>query len=573
MESSGEPDSDLYTIPSYTSWFSWNSIHEVERLSLREFFDGSSITRSPRIYKEYRDFIIFKYREDSDRKLTFTEVRKSLVGDICVLQKVFTFLEKWGLINFDPSKPEPVQAGVEEEVEEDEKWRVRVEEGAPYGVRVIATPNSIKPLAPLPSTLAVAAFGAHNVVKMPPLASYCDVYGELLEQQKECMECVHCKEQCGSRHYKHIEEGSFMLCENCFNDGKFDKDKSGDDFKFVESGNHQVVWTEEETLLLFESILKHGDDWDLVAENVKTKTKLECISKLIELPLGDLMLGSDNKKNKLMDSNANVNGFELVHPASSEPQVTMGTGLQPNDSKAKRTEPQNEPHSGDYENQGQPMKKRCSLPTISGPRCSLIEQVAHISTVVGPWVASSATEAAITTLCYENQCSREIFNDIESLDDKLRSDLVNSENERDHQAEGAETGKTSSDIDNDKSCSQKKSTTIPLMLQMRAATATALGGVAAHSKLLADQEEREMGYLVSTLINTQLKKLECKIKHMEELKMIMENKQTEMKEVESDLINERIEALQRMFSNGTAPAKPRVDVSTTNMVLNSQQSE
>lgn len=39
---------------------------------------------------------------------------------------------------------------------------------------------------------------------------------------------------------------------------------------------------------------------------------------------------------------------------------------------------------------------------------------------------------------------------------------------------------------------------------MRAATATAVGTVAAHAKLLANQEERELEYLVSTLIEAQV---------------------------------------------------------------------
>ncbi|VFQ91343.1 unnamed protein product [Cuscuta campestris] len=559
MENSREPDHDLLTIPSFTSWFSWNSIHEVEKLSLGEFFDGSSITRSPRIYKEYRDFIISKFREDPTRKLTFTEVRKCLVGDICVLLKVFTFLEKWGLINFDPSKPEPVRAGAEEEEEvEGRKWRVKAEEGVPYGVRVVATPNSIKPVAPLPPAMGVAAVGVQNAVKMQPLASYSDVYGKLLEQQKESLTCGHCNEPCASGHYECNKEGSIILCEKCFKDGSFDKDKCADDFTFIDCGNHQVVWTDAETLLLFESVLKHGDDWDLVAQNVRTKNKHECILKLIQLPFGALMLGSDNENNKIMDSNGDVNGLELAQPPSSEPQIATGTDLQPNDRK-------DEKESVDDENQGRPMKRRCSVP-ISELGGSLIKQVAHISPVVGPWVTSSATEAAVTAICYENQCSRELFDGIDGLDDELGSSLENNEQERDNQVE---------DVQMDKMCSGDKISSersaIPLMLQMRAATATALGAAAAHSKLLADQEEREMEYLVSSLIDTQLKKLQHKVKHMEELELIMGDQQTRMKEVEANLIDERISVLQRVFSNGTA-TKPRVDVSSANIV-DSQQPE
>lgn len=45
---------------------------------------------------------------------------------------------------------------------------------------------------------------------------------------------------------------------------------------------------------------------------------------------------------------------------------------------------------------------------------------------------------------------------------------------------------------------------IPLPLRMRATSATALGAAAAHAKLLAIQEDREVERLVSTVINTQV---------------------------------------------------------------------
>lgn len=45
---------------------------------------------------------------------------------------------------------------------------------------------------------------------------------------------------------------------------------------------------------------------------------------------------------------------------------------------------------------------------------------------------------------------------------------------------------------------------IPLNLRTRAATATALGVAAANAKLLADQEEKEIGNLVSVMIEAQV---------------------------------------------------------------------
>lgn len=38
-------------------------------------------------------------------------------------------------------------------------------------------------------------------------------------------------------------------------------------------------------------------------------------------------------------------------------------------------------------------------------------QVTRISTILGPHVTASAADAAVTSLCYENQCSKELFDD------------------------------------------------------------------------------------------------------------------------------------------------------------------
>ena len=55
-------------------------------------------------------------------------------------------------------------------------------------------------------------------------------------------------------------------------------------------------WTDAETLHLLEGVLKHGDDWDLIAQHVRTKNKSECIARLIQLPFGEHMLGTINGK-------------------------------------------------------------------------------------------------------------------------------------------------------------------------------------------------------------------------------------------------------------------------------------
>ncbi|XP_060202858.1 SWI/SNF complex subunit SWI3A-like [Lycium barbarum] len=94
--------------------------------------------------------------------------------------------------------------------------------------------------------------------------------------------------------------------------------------------------------------------------------------------------------------------------------------------------------------------------------------------------------------------------------------------------------------------------TIPLNLCMRAATATAVGAAAAHAKLLADQEEREVEYLVSTLVEAQVKKLQRKMKHVDALNLMMEKQHGQMKDLEESLVMERMDILQKIFSAGVS---------------------
>jgi len=66
--------------------------------------------------------------------------------------------------------------------------------------------------------------------------------------------------------------------------------------------------------------LKHGDDWELVAQTVQTKTKLDCISKLIELAFGELMLGPTHKNVSINSAYGIINNAKQVQSSSSDNQ-------------------------------------------------------------------------------------------------------------------------------------------------------------------------------------------------------------------------------------------------------------
>lgn len=87
-------------VPSYASWFSMKLIHQIERDSLPEFFNSTHPSKSPRIYANYRNFMINAYRLNPNEYLTLTSCRRNLVGDVGTLMRVHRFLNKWGLINY-----------------------------------------------------------------------------------------------------------------------------------------------------------------------------------------------------------------------------------------------------------------------------------------------------------------------------------------------------------------------------------------------------------------------------------------------------------------------------------------
>lgn len=87
-------------IPSYSAWFDMSKIHDVEKRALPEFFNSRNRSKTPSIYKDYRDFMVNTYRLRPLEYLTFTACRRNLAGDVCAIMRVHAFLEQWGLINY-----------------------------------------------------------------------------------------------------------------------------------------------------------------------------------------------------------------------------------------------------------------------------------------------------------------------------------------------------------------------------------------------------------------------------------------------------------------------------------------
>ncbi|KAJ4968086.1 hypothetical protein NE237_014787 [Protea cynaroides] len=235
---------DVIIIPSYSRWFSWNSVHECERRFLPEFFDGKSPSKNPKVYKYCRDSIIRRYRGNPSRKITFTEVRKTLVGDVGSIRRVFDFLEGWGLINFTAStglKPQQT------------KWEEK-ESKSGGGVSTDADSGG--------------SSSSLKRVRSKRLCSGC---------QSVCsIACFAC------------DKFDLTLCARCYVRGNYRVGLSAADFRRVEiSEDSKTDWTDKDTLHLLEAILHYGDDWEKVSHHVAGKSEKDCVAHFIKLPFGE----------------------------------------------------------------------------------------------------------------------------------------------------------------------------------------------------------------------------------------------------------------------------------------------
>uniref|UniRef100_A0A8C3HH23 SWI/SNF related BAF chromatin remodeling complex subunit C2 n=1 Tax=Chrysemys picta bellii TaxID=8478 RepID=A0A8C3HH23_CHRPI len=220
-------------IPSYAAWFDYNSVHAIERRALPEFFNGKNKSKTPEIYLAYRNFMIDTYRLNPQEYLTSTACRRNLAGDVCAIMRVHAFLEQWGLINYQvdaESRPTPM--------------------GPPptSHFHVLAdTPSGLVPLQPkTPQTSA-----SQQMLSFP-------------DKGKE----------------KPTDLQNFGLRTDMYT-------KKNVPSKSKAAASATREWTEQETLLLLEALEMYKDDWNKVSEHVGSRTQDECILHFLRLPIED----------------------------------------------------------------------------------------------------------------------------------------------------------------------------------------------------------------------------------------------------------------------------------------------
>ncbi|XP_075900019.1 SWI/SNF complex subunit SMARCC1b [Nelusetta ayraudi] len=442
-------------IPSYTSWFNYNSVHAIEKRALPEFFSGKNKSKTPETYLAYRSFMIDTYRLNPQEYLSSTSCRRNLTGDVCALMRVHALLEQWGLINYQvDAESRPLPMGPPP---------------TPHFNVLVDTPTGLAPLQHKP--LQVSA--SQHMLYFPEKGR---------EKPSDCQ--------------------NFGLRTDIYT-RKHPKTKG------ASAGRE---WTEQETLLLLEALEVYRDDWNKVSEHVGSRTQDECILHFLRLPIEDPYLE---------DSSASLGplAYQPV-PFSQSENPVMST-------------------------------------------------VAFLASVVDPRVASSAAKAALEEFSRVQEESGVKISEISESNPPDQMDSMDADaNSASHQAllgvdglkvepsgaqlegqlvkrENAEerdagAGEDYDDVMVPREGDEKAVMELDLIEgSVATAAAVALTSAATKAKHLAAVEERKIKSLVALLVETQMKKLEIKLRHFEELETIMDREKEALEQQRQQLLTER----------------------------------
>lgn len=311
-------------IPSFAAWFKFSEIHEIEKRSIPDFFDDSSRFKTPKAYKDARNFMINAYRLSPYEYLTMTAVRRNIAMDVASIVKIHAFLEKWGLINYqiDPrSKPTLIGPGF--------TGHFQVILDTPQGLKPFVPPElateengeAVKPAFAEGFTEEQTVKREKFPVNLSLKTSVYDTtqdFNALQSRDKSSRQihktyiCHTCGNDAVIVRYHNLRARDANLCSRCFQEGHFGANFQASDFVRLENDapTGKRHWSDQEVLLLLEGIEMYEDQWEKIVDHVGgTKTLEECVEKFLSLPIEDNyiddIIGPAKKNGSSLTDNAN----------------------------------------------------------------------------------------------------------------------------------------------------------------------------------------------------------------------------------------------------------------------------
>ncbi|EXJ76903.1 transcriptional adapter 2-alpha [Capronia epimyces CBS 606.96] len=514
-------------LPSYSTWFDMQTIHAIEKKSLPEFFNGRNRSKTPAVYKDYRDFMLNAYRLNPVEYLTVTACRRNLAGDVCAIMRVHAFLEQWGLINYQVD-PQTRPANI----------------GPPFTghFRVTAdTPRGLQPFQPAQSTFTTPGkpHPATDRAKSATPASKADLNLELrrsvyddkgkeIKTSEEAADkqangegatangtalgdaaavtkamesaakepiksfnCYACGIDCTRCrfHYARSDqapgnnsstETKYDLCPNCYFQSRMPSNHRSSDFVKLEEPAYAPIpdkdapWTDSELLLLLEALETFDHDWNEVSKHVGTRTREECVLKFLQLDIQDQYLE---------DSALNGSTMKLL--------------------------------SG-----------RSPLSQLENPVMSVISFLAQIAE---PSVIAAATGRSIAAMQKE-----------------LRKQLEKGMGGSEADSKDKEKVKSEDTMDVDETSVEQPSAVSKGSDVINEIATTALATTAARASTLASHEERELTRMIGAAVNLSLQKYEFKMTQFAEMEEIVQAEHRDLEKGRQQLFLDRLSFRKRM---------------------------
>ncbi len=329
-------------LPSYSTWFDMHQIAPVEKKSLPEFFNSRNRSKTPAVYKDYRDFMINTYRLNPIEYLTVTACRRNLAGDVCAIMRVHAFLEQWGLINYQvPSPPDrPSRQSSNTSFQIDPETRPSAI-GPPFTghFRIQAdTPRALQPFQPtfkpdldragqiyhdkeISSNKRLNLSIGRNIYdqksKEIPTDKSSETNGanattkaieDHEKESKKSIFCYSCGIDCTRMRYHYKKNNpsntagaptkyvAYHLCPTCIQNHRMPQNHDIIDYVRQEDPNYSRIpdrdapWSDKELLLLLEALEEDTDNWDKISDYVGTRTREECVVKFLQLEIEDKYL-------------------------------------------------------------------------------------------------------------------------------------------------------------------------------------------------------------------------------------------------------------------------------------------
>ncbi|KAF9161021.1 hypothetical protein DFQ26_004940 [Actinomortierella ambigua] len=525
-------------IPSYAAWFNMAKIHEIEHKSLPEFFNLKNRSKTPSVYKDYRDFMINTYRLNPAEYLTVTACRRNLAGDVCAIIRVHAFLEQWGLINYQvdaetrPSTVGPSFTG---------HFRVTVD-----------TPRGLQPFYPhvaastaVQSNSELSAGAASEKVKPatavdPNLELRRNIYasdatpsakdGEEIADKKPQFNCFTCGTDCTLVRYHSIKTKNFELCTSCYTEGRFPSTMSSGDFirmtsPYFKQGTDEA-WTDQETLLLLEGLEMYDDDWNQISEHVGTRTREQCILHFLQLPIVDPYLNEMPEKDLGPLRYARTPFSQADNPIMSV-VAFLASVVNPGVAAAAA--------QSAIKEMGKAAKKRVDAEKAKATTAAAATEGGANGTSSDEQSASAADEdeedATKTPKVEESEGAMEV-------DDSAAgpSTVEKEDTEMKHEGEDKEDKEATPAVEVAEAEAEESSQST-----LEKVAAAALGCAAAKSKALASYEERELHRLATAVVEIELKKLELKLQQFEELESVLEIEKRELERQRQQVYLDRLQ--------------------------------